>query len=103
MSFLFDYQLFKRPRLRNLRLIWISWETSQKTGAKKKNQPVSRVLFLVAEALVIYLGATSPLRSNDLPAGSGGPPFTGVAPGAPAYLVFQPVRFTQLPRLPAYW
>ena len=46
-----------------------------------------------AQTLIIYLELPSPTISNDLPAG-----IERVALRAPAYLVFQPVRFT-LPRL----
>ena len=46
----------------------------------------------------IYLGPCSRTASIDLPAGSRGPRLACLAASVPAYLVFQPVGFTKLPR-----
>ncbi len=51
---------------------------------------------------IIYLGLTLPLASNDLPAGLDEQPFArSQASDAPAYLVFQHVRFTLLRMSPS--
>lgn len=66
----------------------------QKSLRTYKPDPVSTL----RRTSAIYLGPCSRTASIDLPAGSRGPRLACLAAGVPAYLVFQPVGFTKLPR-----
>jgi hypothetical protein len=68
---------------------------------------VSRVLYTAeAASPTIYLGQSSRKGSINLPAGAGRAARCRCGrsrAGVPAYLVFQPLRFTQPGQLPARW